>query len=88
MNLMSYLERAKGIDRVTAPLQRAARLLPAGRVRDALYGVRLGHPLHPALVQLPAGTWMFASVLDAWPGNEEASRRLVLTGLAASVPAG
>ena len=87
MDLMSYLERAKGLDRLTAPLQRAARLLPQGRVRDALYGVWLGHPLHPALVQLPVGTWMSASVLDAWPGNEVASRRLVLTGLAASVPA-
>jgi nitrite reductase/ring-hydroxylating ferredoxin subunit len=87
MDLMSYLERAKGLDRLTAPLQRAARLLPPGRTRDALHGVWLGHPLHPVLVQVPVGTWLSASLLDAWPGNEKASRRLVLAGLAASVPA-
>jgi nitrite reductase/ring-hydroxylating ferredoxin subunit len=84
---MSYLEDAKGLDRLTAPVQRATRLLPPGRARDALYGVWLGHPLHPVLVQVPTGTWLSASLLDAWPGNERASRRLVLAGLAAAVPA-
>jgi nitrite reductase/ring-hydroxylating ferredoxin subunit len=87
MNLMSYLERAKVLDRLIAPVQRAARLLPPGRARDALHGVWLGHPLHPVLVQVPLGTWLSASLLDVWPGNETASRRLVLTGLAASAPA-
>jgi nitrite reductase/ring-hydroxylating ferredoxin subunit len=87
MDPMSYLEDAKGLDRLTAPVQRAARLLPPGWARDALYGVWLGHPLHPVLVQVPAGTWLSASFLDTWPGNERASRRLVLAGLAAAVPA-
>jgi nitrite reductase/ring-hydroxylating ferredoxin subunit len=87
MYLMNYLERAKRLDRLIAPAQRAARLLPPGRARDALHGVWLGHPLHPVLVQVPLGTWLSASLLDAWPGNETASRRLVLTGMAASVPA-
>lgn len=84
---ISYLEEAKGLDRLTCPGQRVARLLPPGRARDALHGVWLGHPLHPVLVQVPIGTWLSASFLDAWPGNETASRRLVLAGLAASVPA-
>jgi nitrite reductase/ring-hydroxylating ferredoxin subunit len=88
MDLMGYLERAKGLDRLTAPIQRAARLLRPGRARDALHGVWLGHPVHPVLVQVPVGAWLSASLLDAWPGNEKASRRLVLVGLAASVPAG
>ena len=57
------------------PAQRAARLLPPGRARDALHGVWLGHPLHPVLVQVPVGTWLSASLLDAWPGNETASGR-------------
>jgi len=87
MDLMSYLERAKRLDRLTEPVQRAARRLPPGKARDALYGVWLGHPLHPLLVQVPVGTWMSASLLDATPGNERASRRLVLAGLAAAVPA-
>ncbi len=87
MDFTSYLERANGLDRLTAPVQRAARLLPPGRARDALHGVWLGHPLHPVLIQVPVGTWLSASLLDAWPGNEKASRRLVLAGLAAAVPA-
>jgi nitrite reductase/ring-hydroxylating ferredoxin subunit len=87
MRFISRLEQAKILDRVVQPGQWAARLLPAGPARDALYGVWLGHPLHPLLAQVPLGTWLSASVLDAWPGNAAASRRLVLTGLAASLPA-
>jgi nitrite reductase/ring-hydroxylating ferredoxin subunit len=87
MRFASYLERASGLDRLIEAGQRVARLLPPGRTRDALHGVWLGHPLHPMLVQVPVGTWLSASLMDAWPGNETASRRLVLAGLAASVPA-
>ena len=87
MDPMSYLEQAKRLDRLTAPVQRAARMLPPGRVRDALHGVWLGHPLHPVLVQLPVGTWLSASLLDTRPGYEAASRRLALAGVAASLPA-
>ena len=51
----------------------------------------LEHPLHPVLAQVPAGTWLSASLLDAWPGSSPgtaaASRRLVLAGLAAALPA-
>jgi len=87
MHLISNLERATPLDRLVEAGQRVARLIPPGPVRDALYGVRLGHPLHPMLVQVPVGTWLSASVMDAWPGNQKASRRLVLVGLAAAVPA-
>jgi len=91
MYLISSLERARALDRLVGPAQRAARLLRPGRVRDALHGVWLGHPLHPVLAQVPAGTWLSASLLDAWPGSSPgtaaASRRLVLAGLAAALPA-
>ena len=87
MHPMSYLEQAKPLDRLTVPVQRAARRLPPGRIRDALHGVWLGHPLHPLLIQVPVGTWLSASLLDAWPGNDKASRRLVLAGLTTAVPA-
>jgi nitrite reductase/ring-hydroxylating ferredoxin subunit/uncharacterized membrane protein len=87
MHLIDNLERATALDRLIETGQRVARLIPPGKARDVLHGVRLGHPLHPMLVQVPVGTWLSATLMDAWPGNETASRRLVLTGLAASVPA-
>jgi len=37
---------------------------PAG-VKDALYGTWLGHPLHPAVVELPIGFWTATALLDA-----------------------
>jgi nitrite reductase/ring-hydroxylating ferredoxin subunit len=86
-HLVSGLEQATSLDGLVALGQRVARVIPAGRVRDVLHGVWLGHPLHPVLAQVPVGTWLSASLLDASPGHERASRRLVTMGLAASVPA-
>ena len=63
-----------------------ARLIPPGKVRDALNGVWLGHPLHPVLVQAPVGAWLSASVVD-FAGHERAARQLVAAGLLAAVPA-
>jgi nitrite reductase/ring-hydroxylating ferredoxin subunit len=87
MSLMNSLENAKALDRLTGPVQKVVRSLKPGKVRDALHGVWLGHPLHPMLVQVPAGAWLSASFLDLWPGNEATSRRLVLAGLATAPPA-
>jgi nitrite reductase/ring-hydroxylating ferredoxin subunit/uncharacterized membrane protein len=44
------------------PVQLAGR--PARQARDALHGKWLGHPLHPALVTLPIGSWTLALGLD------------------------
>ncbi len=39
---------------------------PAGRrTRNFLHGTWLGHPLHPALTDVPIGAWSLAVVLDA-----------------------
>lgn len=35
-----------------------------GRIKDFLNGVWLGHPLHPALSDVPIGAWSVAAVLD------------------------
>jgi nitrite reductase/ring-hydroxylating ferredoxin subunit/uncharacterized membrane protein len=44
----------------------AATVGPAGQqVEDVLHGRWLGHPLHPALVNVPLGAWTIAAVLDA-----------------------
>jgi nitrite reductase/ring-hydroxylating ferredoxin subunit len=87
MRAVDELEQAEKLDGLVGLGQRWARLLRPGRCRDALHGVWLGHPLHPMLAQAPIGLWLSASVLDAWPGGERASRRLVLLGLAAAAPA-
>jgi nitrite reductase/ring-hydroxylating ferredoxin subunit len=87
MDPMSKLENAKALDRLTGPVQKVVRrVLRPGPVRDALHGVWLGHPLHPALVQVPTGAWLSASLLDLFPGNAAASRRLTAVGLAAAAP--
>ncbi len=87
MRVLSGLEQATALDRLVGLGQRVARLVPEGPVRDALHGVWLGHPLHPALAQVPIGAWLSATFLDGWPDSEAASRRLVLLGLAAAGPA-
>jgi len=39
---------------------------PAGRkIKNALHGTWLGHPLHPALTDVPLGAWTAALALDA-----------------------
>jgi hypothetical protein len=86
MQLISRLEQATGLDTLVSAGQRAARLIRPGKIRDGLHGVWLGHPLHPVLVQASAGAWLSASILDLFGGDEQASRRLVTAGLAASVP--
>jgi nitrite reductase/ring-hydroxylating ferredoxin subunit len=87
MRIISRLEQAEVLDGAVTLGQRVARTLRPGAVRDALYGVWLGHPLHPMLAQAPIGAWLSATVLDAWPGAEAAARGLVAFGLAASAPA-
>ncbi|MFF2950336.1 Rieske 2Fe-2S domain-containing protein [Kitasatospora sp. NPDC057965] len=78
---------AAELDTVTAPLKRVVQALPLGRLRGVLHGRPLGHPLHPALVQLPVGAWMSSTVLDFVPGSERAARLLVAVGVITAAPA-
>jgi nitrite reductase/ring-hydroxylating ferredoxin subunit/uncharacterized membrane protein len=82
------LEHAETLDRVARPLTRAVqRGLPPGARADALHGVWLGQPVHPALVTLPLGFWTSATVLDFVPGAGRASRMLLALGLVGTLPA-
>jgi nitrite reductase/ring-hydroxylating ferredoxin subunit/uncharacterized membrane protein len=87
MQLISRLEQDSRLDGLVSAGQKVARLIPPGKLRDALHGVWLGHPLHPMLIQAPVGAWLSASILDATGGDEKAARTLVAAGLAAAVPA-
>ena len=77
------------LDGATGPLARAAKkLIPAGPVKDVLSGTRLGHPLHPALTDVPIGSFTAATVLDLIGGGrtEEAVEALLALGIVATVP--
>lgn len=56
--------------------------------RNLLSGTTIGHPMHPMLTDIPIGTWMAASVLDAIGGEsaQPAARTLIGTGIAAAIP--
>jgi nitrite reductase/ring-hydroxylating ferredoxin subunit/uncharacterized membrane protein len=57
-------------------------------VRDTASGMPLGHPLHPALVALPIGSWSAATYLDLLGRKRDraAARRLIGLGNLAAVP--
>ena len=84
------IERAQALDQPVSMLAGlVVRALPPGRRTDALHGVPLGQPAHPALVRIPLGCWASAVLLDlrGGPGAERAARTLVAAGVATAVPA-
>ena len=83
------LEATSALDRLVRPLEQAATaLLPKGRVKDALHGVWLGHPLHPLLTDLPIGFWTSAFVLDlvGRRRTRSAADTLIALGVVTAVP--
>ncbi|MFE6054928.1 Rieske 2Fe-2S domain-containing protein [Kitasatospora sp. NPDC056446] len=87
LKVLDAVGGSEELDTITEPLKRAVQGLPLGRLRDVLHGRPLGHPLHPALVQVPVGAWLSAAVLDVVPGSERAARLLVAVGVVTAVPA-
>jgi nitrite reductase/ring-hydroxylating ferredoxin subunit/uncharacterized membrane protein len=85
--LADQIERAAILDRPGNGIQKAVHALLRGRVRDFLHGVWLGHPLHPAIVQVPIGAWLSAAVLDALRVNGRAPTVLIGLGSASTLPA-
>jgi uncharacterized membrane protein len=85
--LADQIEHAKALDGAAEAIQRAGRsVLGNGPVRSVLTGVPIGHPLHPALVALPIGSWVSASVLDLSAGDRAAARRLIAFGCLTALP--
>ncbi|MGK5676395.1 Rieske 2Fe-2S domain-containing protein [Micromonospora sp. URMC 106] len=85
---MTKIEQASGLDRIGDRLQRAVQAtLRPQRVRDLLHGVWLGHPLHPAMVQVPVGAWISTAVLDLMPGQRRAATTLCAVGTVSALPA-
>jgi nitrite reductase/ring-hydroxylating ferredoxin subunit/uncharacterized membrane protein len=77
----------KRLDAVGDALRQGVqRVLRPGVVKDLLHGVFLGHPLHPALVQVPIGCFASAAVLDV-AGSSRDAARLIGLGVLSSLPA-
>jgi nitrite reductase/ring-hydroxylating ferredoxin subunit/uncharacterized membrane protein len=63
------------------------KLLRQGRFKDALHGVWLGHPVHPALAQFAVGCFTGAALLDVTGDRDGAASRLIGFGVLGSLPA-
>jgi nitrite reductase/ring-hydroxylating ferredoxin subunit len=83
---LDRIERAERLDPPVNVLRGLVGRLPQP-VLDALHGRWLGHPLHPALTDVPIGAWLAAAVLDGLPGQERAATAMVGLGLAGAAPA-
>ncbi|HEV2718743.1 MAG TPA: DUF2231 domain-containing protein [Thermoanaerobaculia bacterium] len=63
--LLKAIDGQPGLEELANVLQKAVRGALPREVKNALHGIWLGHPLHPALVDVPLGAWTVALVLDA-----------------------
>jgi hypothetical protein len=82
------LERNRKLDTLVSALAGPANLVAKGPARRVLGGEWLGHPLHPALTDIPLGCWTASWFLDVLGGrsSRRASQRLIALGLLASLP--
>lgn len=88
-SLGSRLEQRTDLDRIVQPVrERLSRLLPDGPRKDALQGSWLGHPVHPALTDLPIGFWTSALVLDVVGGRRgrTAADLMIALGVLTAIP--
>jgi nitrite reductase/ring-hydroxylating ferredoxin subunit/uncharacterized membrane protein len=87
--LVKQLGGVEAIDAAAKPLAAQVRNLTSPKkIKEALSGTWLGHPVHPLLIAVPMGSWISAVLLD-WLGGEDAETSadlLVGAGLASAVP--
>ncbi|MCG7429211.1 DUF2231 domain-containing protein [Dermacoccus nishinomiyaensis] len=87
--VMRALENTGALDPVVAVGDAVARIAAGNdRVRGVLQGRKLGHAVHPLLVEVPMGTWLSALLLDVLggPGERGAARMLTGVGVLSAVP--
>ncbi|MCW2538362.1 MAG: hypothetical protein JWN95_87 [Frankiales bacterium] len=91
--LIARVENSDRFDRIAdAAADLAAKPLAFRPLRNVLSGTAGGHPLHPAMVLAPMGSWLAASYLDVLGGktdsaNSVAAQRLIAAGLVTAAPA-
>lgn len=70
-NVSGVIDRQQWMDPLADQIQKGVTGAfeaggPAGQqVKNALHGTWLGHPLHPALTDVPIGAWTAAVIMDA-----------------------
>ncbi|WP_433475746.1 Rieske 2Fe-2S domain-containing protein [Spirillospora sp. CA-142024] len=87
--MVRRLEGAEALDGAAEPVSKVVQRAVRPRlVRNLLSGTFQGHPLHPALTDVPIGAWTMAALLDSVGGSEseQAADLLVTAGVAAAVP--
>ena len=90
--LIKAVEQQEALDRISDQIQPLVRGAfkstgPAGReVKNFLHGTWLGHPLHPALTDVPLGAWTAALALDAM--ESISGRRELAAGADAAIAVG
>jgi nitrite reductase/ring-hydroxylating ferredoxin subunit/uncharacterized membrane protein len=88
---IARLERATVLDKPAATIRAVVgKLTKNQKVADTLHGVWLGHPLHPGLAAVTAGSFISATLLDAIGspvgGGRAPSSFLIATGLVLAPP--
>lgn len=90
-NVYRRIEYADKLDGPSTGIQRRIldaleRSPTARRVASELRGSTLGHPLHPALVTVPAGAWVASTIFDYLVRDRKTARRLIALGLITAPP--
>ena len=83
------IERLESLDGIAGPASRWVEHAVADpKLKDALSGTWLGHPVHPMLTDLPIGFWTSALVLDLVGGKKSrrAAQRLIAFGVLDAIP--
>jgi nitrite reductase/ring-hydroxylating ferredoxin subunit len=85
------LERSEALDKPAAAVRAVVtRVLRNQSLKDTLHGVWLGHPLHPGLAAVTAGSFISATLLDTVGrpvgGGRAPSSFLIAAGLALTPP--
>lgn len=93
---MRRIENEPALDAVADRLQRGLRTLFAGqrgrRAKDLLSGAWMGHPLHPAITDVPIGAWTTAGIFDLLTALrmarlDKAAQAAILVGIFGAVGA-
>ena len=88
--MIEWMENASALDPVAEKAGAVGRwALRPGALRNILSGTAIGHPVHPAVMLLPSGCWLAATVLDtsAQASYRPAATRLTGVGAVAAIPA-